>query len=90
MKLRILVPSLAILSCFAIPAMAQGYYSFDYRGPTITGAQMSDLPSARANVTTSGSMLRPEVGASQEDIYVYRDRHPYRSYREWDDRYDHD
>lgn len=90
MKLRYLVPPLAILSCLAVPALAQGYNVYSYNGPAITGAQMSDLPSERSNVTTTGSFLRPEMGNTTVEIYSYRDRHPYRVYREPSDRYDHE
>jgi hypothetical protein len=89
MKLRFLVAPLAALSCLAVPAMAQGYNAYSYDGPVITGAQMTDMPSQRANVTTSGSFLRPEVSGSETDIHVYRERHPYHAYREWNDRYDY-
>jgi hypothetical protein len=78
MKKTLIASSALILSLMAAPAMAGGYYSY-YDTP-ITGAQMTDLPSMRANTTRTGSFL--SVGSRQD--YFNRD---YRS-RDYDrDRY---
>ena len=53
MKKTLLASSVLALSLLAVPAMAQGYYGggyYRYETP-VTGAQMTDLPSMRANVT---------------------------------------
>lgn len=65
MNIKFLVPSVLALSFFAVPALA---YEYPYNQTPITGSQMTDLPSQRSNVTTTGSFLRPERG------YVVRDR----------------
>ncbi|HXS06206.1 MAG TPA: hypothetical protein VN723_05395 [Rhizomicrobium sp.] len=78
MKRTLLVTAALALSLTALPAMAQGYYS-RYDTP-ITGAQMSDYPSSRANTTLTGSML--SVGSR----YDY-DRDAYNRERASYDRY---
>ena len=82
MKMRILIPSLAALGMMAVPAMAQGVYAPAYHnGAPILGSQMTDRPSERANVTMTGSLLRPEMRDGQR-VYIYG--HPYRVYRDYD------
>ena len=61
MKMRFLVPQALALSLLALPAMAQNGYYYRDREVPITGAQMTDWPSSRANTTESGSFLRPNV-----------------------------
>ena len=68
MKLKFLVPSALALSVLAVPALAYDYDSYYYNEAPITGAQMTDMPSQRSNVTMTGSFLTPETG------YVVRDR----------------
>ena len=79
MKRTLLVTAALALSLTALPAMAQdyhgGYYS-RYDTP-ITGAQMTDFPSSRANTTLTGSFL------SAGPRYVYDDRDDYRN-RDYD------
>lgn len=93
---KILIASSALaLSLLAVPAMAQGYYGGTYRYEApITGAQMTDLPSMRANTTRSGSFL--STGSRYEyfdrDYYRDRDYHRDRDYyrdrdRDYRDRY---
>lgn len=83
MNTKILALSVLGFSLLAVPAtMAQGYYGRGYYEPApISGAQMTDWPSSRANTTLTGSFLRPNV----EDEYGYG-RGDYR----YDDRYDRD
>ena len=69
MKRTLLVASALALSLTALPAMAQGYYS-RYDTP-VTGAQMTDYPSSRANTTLTGSFL------SLGSRYDYNDRDTY-------------
>jgi hypothetical protein len=61
MKIKFLVPTALALSVLAVPALATDYY-YSYGDRPITGAQLTDMPSQRANVTRSGSFLRPEGG----------------------------
>ena len=75
MKRTLLVASALALSLTALPAMAQGYYS-RYDTP-ITGAQMTDFPSSRANTTLTGSFL------SAGSRYDYTDRDEYYREREF-------
>lgn len=92
MKRTLLVASALALSLTALPAMAQGYYS-RYDTP-ITGAQMTDYPSSRANTTLTGSFL--SVGSRydyNDRDYYYRDRSYYgeRNHdRDYDRDYDRD
>ena len=86
MKRTLLIASALALSLTALPAMAQGYYS-RYDAP-ITGDQMTDFPSSRANTTLTGSFLSAgsRYDYSDRDTY-YRDRAYYRD-RDYDrDRY---
>ena len=60
----LLIPSALALSLLTGPALAQNFYGVHHYGShnfTITGAQMTDWPSGRFNMTqnTSGSFLRP-------------------------------
>ena len=80
MKKTLIASSALVLSLMAAPAMAQGYYGY-YDTP-ITGAQMTDLPSMRANTTRTGSFL--SVGSRQD--YFNRDYYHDRNYDR--DRYD--
>lgn len=77
MKRKFLILSVLALSALAAPAFAQGYYSY-YNNVPITGAQMTDMPSQRANVTRTGSFLTPEPSYAQR--YDYWARHYYRDY----------
>lgn len=79
MKLKFLIPSVLALSTLAVPAFAQGYYS--YEAP-INGAQLTDMPSQRGNVTRTGSFLRPEYGYAHRHDYWAR-----RYYRDYDRDY---
>ncbi|MES2253845.1 MAG: hypothetical protein V4559_02245 [Pseudomonadota bacterium] len=87
MKKTLLVSSVLALSLLAVPAMAQGYYSgySRYEAP-VTGSQMTDLPSMRANTTRSGSFL--SVGSRYDyfDRDTYRDRDYYRDREYYRDR----
>ena len=76
MKRTLLVTAALALSLTALPAMAQGYYS-RYDTP-ITGAQMTDYPSSRANTTLTGSFL------STGSRYDYTDRDDYYRDRSYD------
>ena len=72
----------------ALPAMAQGYY--DRYDTPITGAQMTDFPSSRANTTLTGSFLSagPRYVYDDRDDVSYRDRDYYRDRERYDrDRY---
>ena len=61
MKTRFLIPALAAMTVFAIPAMAQNIYSVDRDGTVaVTGGQLTDAPSMRANTTIGDSFLRPK------------------------------
>jgi hypothetical protein len=83
MNTKILALSVLGFSLLAVPAtLAQGYYDRGYEAP-ISGAQMTDWPSSRANTTLSGSFLRPNV----RDEYGYG-RGDYR--HDDRDRYDYD
>ncbi|HEY4274412.1 MAG TPA: hypothetical protein VGM68_02930 [Rhizomicrobium sp.] len=91
MKKTLIASSVLTLSLLAAPAMAQGYYRY-YEAP-ITGAQMTDFPSMRSNVTRTGSFLSP---GSRYDYYnsdFYHDRNYDREryddyrYRQYRDRY---
>ena len=92
MKRTLLVASALALSLTALPAMAQGYYS-RYDTP-ITGAQMTDYPSSRANTTLTGSFLSVDSRYDYNDRdYYYRDRSYYgeRNHdRDYDRDYDRD
>ncbi|HXR95560.1 MAG TPA: hypothetical protein VN718_06765 [Rhizomicrobium sp.] len=79
MKIKFLVPTALALSVLAVPALARDYY-YSYGDRPITGAQLTDMPSQRANVTRSGSFLRPESG------YAVRDR-DYATQRAYDRGY---
>jgi hypothetical protein len=95
MKKTLLASSILALSLVAVPAMAQGYYGGYYRYETpVTGSQMTDLPSMRANTTRTGSFL--SVGSRYDYFdrdyyrdrdYYYRDRGYYRD-RDYRDGYD--
>ena len=80
MKRMILVS--AALSLMALPAMAQGYYGGSYSryDRPITGAQMTDYPSSRANTTLTGSFLSagPRYVYDDRDGTYYRDNGYYR------------
>jgi hypothetical protein len=78
MNKTLIASSVLALSLLAVPAMAQGYYRY-YEAP-ITGAQMTDFPSARVNTTRTGSML--SIGSHYDK--VHRDFTRERDY----DRYD--
>lgn len=80
MNKTLIASSALALSLLAVPAMAQGYYRY-YEAP-ITGAQMTDFPSPRANTTRTGSML---AFGSHYD-YLNRDYYRDRNYDR--DRYD--
>ena len=77
MNTKFLALAVVGFSLLAVPAtLAQGYYDRSYNEVPITGAQMTDWPSSRANTTISGSFLRPNV----EDEHGYgrgNDRHDY-------------
>ena len=87
MTKTLLVSSALALSLLAVPAMAQGYYGdyYRYREAPITGAQMTDLPSMRANTTLSGSFLSPGSRYEYFDRDYRRDRDYYR-HRDYRDR----
>jgi len=89
MKRTLLVTAALALSLSALPAMAQGYYS-RYDTP-ITGAQMTDFPSSRANTTLTGSFLS-EGPRYDYDRANYRDQGYYgdRAYDRDRDYYDRD
>jgi hypothetical protein len=90
MKRTLLVASALALSLTALPAMAQGYYS-RYDTP-VTGAQMTDYPSSRANTTLTGSFLSlgSRYDYNDRDTY-YRDRSYYgERYNDRDRDYDRD
>lgn len=86
MKKTLLASSVLALSLLAVPAMAQGYYSDRYYDAPITGAQMTDLPSMRANTTRSGSFLSTGSRYEYFDRDYYRDRDNDYRYREYRDR----
>ena len=93
MKRTLLVTAALALSLTALPAMAQGYYN-RYDTP-ITGAQMTDFPSSRANTTLTGSFLSagPRYVYDDRDDVYYRDQGYYRDRaypRGYHDRYDTD
>jgi hypothetical protein len=76
MKIKFLVPSVLALSVLAVPALAYGDYP--YNDVPVYGSQLTDMPSGRANVTITGSFLRPEAGyAAREDDYWMRMRRAY-------------
>jgi hypothetical protein len=88
MKRTLLAASVLALSLTALPAMAQGYY---YDAP-ISGAQMTDYPSMRANTTRTGSFLSEGSRYDYQNYYrdrddYYRDRDNYYRYRDYRDRY---
>ena len=94
MKRTLLVAFALALSLMALPAMAQGYHGGYYSryDTPITGAQMTDLPSSRANTTLTGSFLS---AGSRYDYngYYARDRAYYDRGRDYYDRdrdYDRD
>ena len=93
MKRMLLVS--AALSLMALPAMAQGYYGGYYSryDAPITGAQMTDFPSSRANTTLTGSFLSagPRYVYDDRDGTYYRDNGYYRdSDRDRDNDRDYD
>ena len=95
MTKTLLLSSALVLSVLAVPAMAQGYY---YRDAPISGAQMTDYPSMRANTTRTGSFLsegsryavfRWDYYRDRDDYYRDRDNYRDREYRDrYHDRYD--
>jgi hypothetical protein len=88
MKRTLLVASALALSLTALPAVAQDYYT-RYDTP-ITGAQMTDFPSSRANTTLTGSFLSEGSRYDYNDYYA-RDRAYYRDRNYYSDRdYDRD
>ena len=89
MKRTLFVTAALALSLTALPAMAQGYYS-RYDAP-ITGAQMTDFPSSRANTTLTGSFLSvgPRYVYDDRDGDSYRDQGYYRD-RDYDRDRDND
>jgi hypothetical protein len=90
MTKTLLLSSALVLSMLAVPAMAQGYYYGDrddgYRDAPISGAQMTDFPSMRANTTRTGSFLSEGSRYQYADEDYYRDRENYYRYREYRDR----
>jgi hypothetical protein len=86
MKKLLLASSVLALSLLAVPAMAQGYYSDGYYDAPVTGAQMTDLPSMRANTTRTGSFLSTGSRYEYFDRDYYRDRDDYYRYRQYRDR----
>ncbi len=71
MKKILIASSILALSLLAVPASAQSRYG-RYDAP-ITGAQMTDFPSSRANTTLTGSFL--SIGPRYDDREeYYRDR----------------
>jgi hypothetical protein len=84
MTKKLLITSVLALTVLAVPAMAQGYYR-DYEAP-ITGAQMTDLPSMRANTTRTGSFLSEGPRYAYFDRDYYRDRDDYYRHRDYRDR----
>lgn len=72
------------LPLLAAPVLGQSYYGDRHRDIPITGAQMTDWPSGRFNVTQSGSFLRPRRHFSQ-DRAEYRRHYRYEN-RDNDDR----
>ena len=82
MKRMLLVT--AALSLMALPAMAQGYYGGYYSryDTPITGAQMTDFPSSRANTTLTGSFLStiPRYTYDDRDGSYYHSSGYYRDY----------
>ncbi|MEO7053789.1 MAG: hypothetical protein ABI191_02350 [Rhizomicrobium sp.] len=90
MKKTLLASSVLALSLLAVPAMAQGnyngYYGYrSYEAP-VTGSQMTDLPSMRANTTRSGSFLSTGSRYDYFDRDSYRDRDTYRDREYYRDR----
>lgn len=86
MKIKFLVPAALTLSVLAVPALA---YEYPYDEAPISGSQLTDMPSQRANVTATGSFLRPEAGyVARDDDYWMRMRRAYEDgYRAgYDDR----
>ena len=74
MKIKFLVPAALALSVLAVPALA---YEYPYEAP-ISGSQLTDMPSQRANVTATGSFLRPETGyVARDDDYWMRMQRAY-------------
>src|SRR5690348_603576 len=93
MKKTLLASSVLALSLLAVPAMAQGYYGgyYRYEAP-VTGSQMTDFPSMRANTTRTGSFLSTGSRYEYRDYYRDRDYHRDRDYyrdrdRDYRDRY---
>ncbi len=89
MTKTLLLSTALVLSVLAAPAMAQDYY---YRDAPISGAQMTDYPSMRANTTRTGSFLSEGSRYEYQDYYrdrddYYRDRDNYYRYRDYRDRY---
>jgi hypothetical protein len=95
MTKTLLLSSALVLSILAAPAMAQDYYGDrdgGYRDAPISGAQMTDYPSMRANTTRTGSFLSEGSRYQYQDYYrdrddYYRDRDNYYRYRDYRDRY---
>ena len=93
MKRTLLVASALALSLMALPALAQGYYGGYYSryDTPITGAQMTDYPSSRANTTLTGSFLSVGPRYDYNDYYAdrgtYRDRDYYDRERDYDRDY---
>jgi hypothetical protein len=85
MKPTFLILGTLALPLLAVPAMAQNYYGYRYldREIPLSGAQMTDWPSGRFNVTESGSFLRPGRHFYQDrSEYRRHYRHEYRGYYE--------
>ena len=81
--MKLIIPAIIALSALAVPAMAQNYY--DRSNAPITGAQLSDFPSSRANVTRTGSFLSYN-GPDRFAEAPVRHRHHRRHYeRRYDD-----
>jgi hypothetical protein len=90
MTKTLLLSSALVLSVLAVPAMAQGYYGdrdTGYRDAPISGAQMTDFPSMRANTTRTGSFLSEGSRYQYADEDYYRDRENYYRYRDYRDRH---
>ena len=76
MKTKFFVPQALALSVLAVPALAYDYSP--YNDVPITGSQLTDWPSQRANVTATGSFLRPETGyVARDDDYWMRMQRAY-------------
>jgi hypothetical protein len=90
MKKTLLASSVLALSLLAVPAMAQGYYGDRTYDAPISGAQMTDFPSMRANTTRTGSFLSTGSRYEYLDRDYYRDRDYYGDRDYYRDRYHRD